>query len=161
MLTTELPAAKSVRDLLAELLGREVTVAPGVPFVADDIDTTLVALYVDDAVRMTALVGLDLPLAAFTGAAIGLVPPGGAEACVEDGALTPMVAENVAEVCNVLTTLYHRDGAPHLRLYQVHQPGDAVPSDAAAHLVALGRRLDLQVEIAGYGTGRMALVLTG
>jgi len=160
-MSTALPAAKSVRDLLADLLGREVTVAPAAPFVASDIDRTLVALYVDDTGRMTALVGLDMPLAAFAGAAIGLVPRGGAEACVEDGELSPMIAENVAEVCNVLTTLYHRDGAPHLRLHQVHPPGGAVPGDAAAHLVALGQRLDLTVDVAGYGTGRMALVVTG
>ena len=127
------------------------------PARTEDLPKAYVASYVDDGMRLSAVAGFDLPLAAYLGAAIGLVPLGGAEACLEDGELTPMLAENVGEVCNVLTTLLNRDGAPHCRLYRVHQPGEPAPNDVAAQLLALGSRVDLQVKVASYGAGRFWL----
>jgi hypothetical protein len=152
-----IPAPKAVKDLLEGLLGRGVEVSPTGPLRVGDLPTTAVATYVDDTKRLSAVAGLDLPLAANVGAAIGLVPPGGAQACVEDNELSPLIAENVTEVCNVLTTLLNRDGLPHLRLDRVFLPGQATPGDAASRLLALGSRLDLDVAVAGYGSGRFSL----
>jgi hypothetical protein len=152
-----IPAPKAVKELLEGLLGRDVDVAPADPLRAGDLPKTAVAVYVDDGMKLSAVAGLDLPLAANVGAAIGLVPPGGAQACVEDNELSPLIAENFTEVCNVLTTLLNRDGAPHLRLHQVFLPGQAAPGDAASRLLALGSRLDLDVAVNGYGSGRFSL----
>ncbi|MBI1758551.1 MAG: hypothetical protein HYR62_04925 [Actinobacteria bacterium] len=156
-----IPAPKAFKDLLEDLLGRSVDIGDAEPFRADDLPLTVVAVYVDDAKKLSAVAGMDLVLAANVGAAIGLIPPGGAEACVEDRELSPMIAENVSEVCNVLVTLLNREGAPHLRLHQVHLPGETVPTDARGQLLALGNRLDLGVSVAGYGTGRFGLSLVG
>jgi hypothetical protein len=153
----EIPPPKAVKELLEGLLGRGVDVALADPVRADDVPTSVVAVYVDDALKLSAVAGLDLRLAANVGAAIGLVPPGGAQACIEDRELSPMLADNVAEVCNVLTTLLNRDGGPHLRLYQVYLPGESAPADAGARLLALGSRLDLDVAVAGYGAGHFSL----
>ena len=139
--------------MLEGLLGRSVDVLDGQPMQAADLARSVRAVYIDDAHQMSAVVGLDLPLAANIGAALGLVPPGGAKACVEDKELSPMLAENVSEVCNVLTTVLNREGNPHLRLLQVFLPGQDAPSDAMGQLLALGCRLDLNVNVAGYGTG--------
>jgi hypothetical protein len=152
-----IPAPKAVKELLEGLLGRDVEVSPADPLRVGDLPRTAVAVYVDDTMRMSAVAGLDLPLAANVGAAIGLVPPGGAQACVEDKELSPMIAENFTEVCNVLTTLLNREGAPHLRLHQVFLPGQTAPGDASSRLLALGSRLDLDVLVAGYGSGRFSL----
>ena len=152
-----IPAPKAVKDLLEGLLGRTVDVTPANPARAEDVATAFVAGYVDDALRLSVVAGLDLSLAAYVGAAIGLVPLGGAEACIEDTELSPMLAENVGEVCNVLTTLLNREGQPHLRLYSAHKPGQPAPNDVVGHLLALGRRLDLDVEVTGYGAGRFWL----
>ncbi len=153
----EIPPAKAVKDLLQGLLGRDVTVSPADPLKAADLGKTAVAVYVDDKLKLSAVAGLDLRLAANVGAAIGLVPPGGALACVEDNELSPMIAENFTEVCNVLTTLLNREGAPHLKLHQVFLPGQDAPGDATVRLLALGARLDLDVAVTGYGSGRFAL----
>jgi hypothetical protein len=158
-MTLTLPALLPVRNLLEDLLGREVTVSYADPVVKDDLPTTVVAVYVDSAPRLVAVIGLDLPLAAYAGAALGLMPAGGAEDSIEDKELSPTLAENVRELLNILTGLLNREGVPHVKLYGVHLPGEAVPSDAAAHLLALGRRLDVQVEIARYGAGRLSLSL--
>jgi hypothetical protein len=154
-----IPTAKAVKDLLEGLLGRTVEVTGAEPAGTADLATAFVASYVDDSLRLSAVAALDLSLAAYVGAAIGLVPLGGAAACIRDGELSPMLAENVGEVCNVLTTLLNQDGAAHQRLYRVHRPGQQAPADVGRQLVALGARLDLDVRVAGYGAGRLWLSL--
>lgn len=159
MSTLTLPAPLAVRNMFEDLLGREVAVNPANAVVAKDIPRTLVAVYADRSNRLAAVLGLDLPLAAYAGAALGLMPVGGAQDSIEDKELYPVLAENIRELCNVLTGLLNREGAPHLKLHQVYLPGEQPPNDAAAHLLALGRRVDLQVEVSRYGAGRFSLTL--
>jgi hypothetical protein len=154
-----LPASKAVKDVLEGLLGRDVTVAPSDPLVVADLPNTVVAVYVSDSQRLSAVLGIDLSLAAYTGAALGLVPVGGAQACLEDRALTPMLAENVTEICNILASVLNREGAPRVRLSQTFMAGDNPPADAASQLLAIGNRLDLQVGVAAYGSGQLSLSL--
>ena len=154
-----LPAPKEVRDLLEDLLNRSVTVNIASPLLAQDVRRTMVNLYVDDALKLSAVIGLELPLAVYAGAAIGLIPPGGAQDCVAEGTMTAMIAENVTEVCNIMSSLLNRPGGPHIRMYQRFLPGEAPPTDATGYLLALGRRLDLNVEVAGYGSGRLSVAL--
>ncbi|HKS99689.1 MAG TPA: hypothetical protein VJT31_09195 [Rugosimonospora sp.] len=154
-----LPASLAVRNLLEDLLGREVTVSPAEPPRAEHLRTATVAVYVDDTLRLSAVLALDLRLAAFAGAALGLMPVGGAEDCIDEKNLSPVLAENVSELCNVLTGLLNREGGRHLRLYQLHLPGAALPSDVGAHALALGNRLDLNVDVARYGAGQLWLSL--
>src|SRR5690349_19131307 len=97
-----LPVPKAVKDLFDDLLGRPVTVSPSDPIRAADIPTTTVALYTDERLTLCAVIGLDFKLTAFAGAAIGLIPPGGAEACIEDKEISKMIGENAIEVCNIL-----------------------------------------------------------
>ncbi|WP_245736593.1 hypothetical protein [Micromonospora pattaloongensis] len=146
--------------MLEDLLGREVTVADAVPLVREDLPTTVVALYVDNTSRISGVLGLDLSLAAYAGAALGLLPPGGAQDCIEDKELSPVLAENVTELCNILTGLLNRgEGTPRSKLHQVFLPGQPLPADAQAQLLALGRRVDLRVDVARYGGGRFSLSL--
>jgi hypothetical protein len=153
------PAPLAVRNLLSDLLGRGVTVAPADPVVVANLPDTVLAVYVDNGLRLSAVVGLELSLAAFAGAALGLIPAGGAEDCVKEKALSPVLAENVAELCNVLSGLLNRSGSSHHRLHRLYLPGDELPADASAHLLAFGQRLDLNVDIARYGQGRFSLSL--
>ena len=87
------------------------------------------------------------------------MPVGGAEDCLEDGVLSPMLAENVGELFNVLTSLLNREGSPHVKLYKVYQPPEPLPNDAQAQMLALGNRTDLLIEVARYGKGRFSLSL--
>jgi hypothetical protein len=149
-----------VRNLLSDLLGREVAVTPAQPVVTADLPTTVLAVYVDETLHMTGVIGLDLPLAAFASAALGLVPASGAEDCVKEKSLSPMLVDNVKELCNVLTSLLSRGGHTRHRLHRVYVPGDELPADAAAQLLAIGQRLDLTVDIPRYGDGHFALSLS-
>jgi hypothetical protein len=157
--TSVLPVSLSVRNLFEDLLGRDVTVSPGDPLSADDLPTATVAIYTDGSQNLYGVLGLQLALAANVGAALGLLPPGAAEDSVAEKKLFPNLAENVFELCNVLTSLLNREGARHVKLYQVVYPGMPLPSDAHARLMALGRRLDLTIEVARYGKGKFSLSL--
>jgi hypothetical protein len=159
MSTIVLPPSLAVRNLLEDLLGRDVSVEVADPPKAADMRRTVTAVYVDNNTKMAAVLGLELPLAAYAGAALGLMPPGGAQDCVDEGALSPVLAENVTELCNILTSLLNREGGPHVKLYRVHLPPEPLPPDAQSLLLALGNRSDLRVEVARYGYGRLSLSL--
>jgi hypothetical protein len=154
-----LPAALTVRNMLEELLGRDVTVAQADPVVGADLTKTVMAVYVDRNLTLAAVLGLDLPLAANAGAALGLLPVGVVEDAMKLGTLTAMLAENVGEICNVFTGLLNRDGGPHVKLHQLFEPGQLPPADVSANMVALGRRMDLNVTVARYGGGKLSVSL--
>ena len=155
-MTRELPAPKSVKDFFEDLLGRPVTVSPADPLRAADIPSTLVAVYCDPARKLGAVVGFGFSLTAYVGAAIGLIPAGGAEACIEDKEISKMIGENAIEVCNVVASLINQEGAARLKLDTTFLPGNTPPNDAVARLLALGRRLDLTVDLGGYGSGLLS-----
>ncbi|MCU7727137.1 hypothetical protein ODJ79_25700 [Actinoplanes sp. KI2] len=153
-----LPGTLAVRNLFEDLLGREVTVGPGEPISAEELPTATVAIFTD-SLKTYGVLGMDLSLAANAGAALGLLPAGAAEDSIDEEQLFPNLAENVFELCNVLTSLLNRKGGPHIKLYQVVYPGDELPEDARAYLLALGRRIDIAVEINRYGGGKFSLAL--
>jgi hypothetical protein len=158
-MSVPLPNPKDVRDVFADMLGRDITVAPCDMYTPTMADRHSVAVYVDDQNQMAVVAALDLPLSVWTGAAIGLVPPGGAEDQVDEGELTKAVRDNLYEVLNIFSALFNKPGAPHLRIYSMHAPGEAVPSDVALLVKSLGNRLDLDVEVGGYGKGKIAVVI--
>jgi len=157
--TSVIPAPLAVRNLFEDLLGRDVNVSPGDPMTAENLPTGVFAIYTDQSQQLYAVLGMTLSLAANAGAALGLLPVGAAEDSIEEKTLFPNLAENVFELCNVFTSLLNREGAPHVKLYQVIYPGMDLPNDARAHLLALGKRLDLTIEVARYGKGRFSLSL--
>lgn len=155
--TSVLPASLAVRNLFEDLLGRDVNVSPGDPMTAEDLPLGAIAIYTDPQQKIYAVMGMQLVLAANVGAALGLLPAGAAEDAVDEKQLFPNLAENVGELYNVLTSLLNREGAPHVKLYQVIYPGQDLPNDARAHFLALGKRLDLTIEVARYGKGKFSL----
>jgi hypothetical protein len=157
--TSVLPPTKALRDLLLDLMQKGIDIKPGKPWAVTPEKPGAVALYVDDHTKLKALVFCDLDLAAHLGACIGLVPAGGAKACIEDGALSETISDNLYEVFNIVSALFNVPDHPHLKLYGVHDPGEALPADVAAHCKAMGMRDDVVVSIAGYGSGTLSIVL--
>lgn len=152
------PNAMEVRELLTDLLGRDVEVAPAPVFAGDSAVGSTFAVYVDDHDTPRVLAVLDLALSAYAGASVGLLPGGAAADAIAEGDLTPMLRENLGEVLNVMAALLNEAGRPHVRLTDVHHvdawPHPQVVADAAT----VGRRLDLSVTIPLYGTGRLSVV---
>jgi hypothetical protein len=155
---THLPVPYEVRTLLDELFGRPVEVKPGAPWAPLNGEPGTFALYVDDSLVVRALGVCDVRFSAYAGAAIGLMPPATAQTAVTERSLDPTMQENLYEVLNICAALYNVDGAAHMKLHQVHHVGTPVAPQVQALSAVLGRRLDLSVEIAGYGSGRLSFV---
>lgn len=157
---TPLPAALEVRELFAELLGRDVDAITGTgPVEPHTHPGAVVGVYVNDLLKLSALVVMDMPLAAWAGAAIALVPPATARTSVETELLAPALFDNTAEILNVASSLLNADGAPHLRLYETYAPREVLPPDVQKWVSSYVRRLDLELHIAGYGGGRMSILV--
>ena len=159
MSTVLLPAAKDVRDMLSGLIGKEVSVSPGAPVTPEPNRPVTVAIFTAPDMSVNALCVMDLGASAYTAAALALLPPGGAQDAVEeDKELSPMLLEALHEVVNVLSALFNTPGAPHSKLDKLVPDGDDVPGDIAGMLAGFNR-LDLAIEVPGYGKGGISLVL--
>jgi hypothetical protein len=157
--TVQLPAAKDVRDMLSGLVGKAVGVNPGAPVTPTPDKPVSVAVYVDPHMAINALCVMDLGASAYTGAALALLPPGGAQDAVEeDRELSGMMVEALHEVVNVLSALFNTPGAPHSKLHKLYAPGDDLPGDIEG-MLANFNRIDLAIEVPGYGKGALSLVL--
>ena len=157
--TVQLPAAKDVRDMLTGLVGKPVGVNPGAPVTPTPDKPVSVAVYIDPQMAVNALCVMDLAASAYTGAALALLPPGGAQDAVEeDGELSGLMVEALHEVVNVLSALFNTPGAPHSKLYKLVPDGEDVPGDIVGMLAGFNR-LDLTLEVPGYGKGGISFVL--
>ncbi|WP_295657383.1 hypothetical protein [uncultured Nocardioides sp.] len=154
-----MPDRKQLKDLFEGLLGRDVTVGdapePLSPHVAP---RPACAVYVDDSGRLSAVALMDFALAAHTGASLALIPAGGAQAAIEDNLMPTNLMENCAEVLNVLAAPLGDASGIHQRLERTYHPGEDLPPELAAVGATIGARDDVLVDIAGYGSGRLALV---
>jgi hypothetical protein len=145
--------------MLAALLGKPVSVSPGAPVTPTPQRPVSVALYVDPGMAINALCVMDLGASAYTGGALALLPPGGCqEAVEEDGELTALQLEALHEVVNVLSALLNIPGAPHSKLHRLYAPGEDLPGDVAG-MLANFNRIDLALEVPGYGRGALSFVL--
>jgi len=152
------PHPKQVRDLFIGLTGRDIEVGRADPVVPNR-DFATVAVFVTDKLQTGAVVACDLPLAAYAGAALGLVPMPTVEQAIAEGVLPDDLAENFYEFVNIMASIFNENPeAPHLKLHKVHAVGEKLPSDVASCLGYVMRRLDLGVDVQGYGSGRLSCV---
>jgi len=159
MSTVLLPAAKDVRDMLSGLIGKEVSVSPGAPVTPEPNRPVTIAIFTAPDMAVNALCVMDLGASAYTAAALALLPPGGAQDAVEeDKELSPLLLEALHEVVNVLSALFNTPGAPHSKLYKLVPDGEDVPGDIAGMLAGFNR-IDLALEVPGYGKGGVSFVL--
>lgn len=157
MSDSPLPSAKDVRDLLHDLLVRDVAVTQEDRPTAGTPATSTVAVYHDDARDIAAIVVVDLALSSFLGAALALISKDTAEQAVADRSLPELLAENLREVLSIVGTLFNTH-VP-VRLSDVHLPTEPVPMRVAERATSFGhRRMDLAVTVPGYGVGQMSVV---
>ncbi len=152
-----LPSRHSVRSLIEDLVGRGVDLTDGEVLPAKT--TNVVAVYVNDKVNLSAVIAVDLECAARLGGALGMLPPGGVADAIEERDLPPLMRDNCYEVLNVLAAAFNTPGAPHVKLYEMYGPNQAVPTDVANLVGAAGGRVDVVLSISGYGTGMMSIVV--
>ncbi|GIV00954.1 MAG: hypothetical protein KatS3mg014_2569 [Actinomycetota bacterium] len=150
-----LPVQEDLRDLLTELLGREVNVGR----IDQLAPQGAVADYVTDEGAVAAVVVCDLAFACRAGAAITLIPSPAAEESIAEGALTPALTENLREILNVTARLLNSAQTPHVRLRALHGPGIQPPAEVGRLVAQPADRRSFEVEIQGYGSGRLTFAI--
>lgn len=153
-----LPTNQSVKELFEGLLGRDVTLSFGRRPDMEARPGPCTAVYVDDKNQLTSVVVMDFPLTAGAGAALGLVPPGGAEAAIEDALLPESLQENANELLNVLAGTINEHSDVHQRLYHVHRPGEVLPADVVPWTLTLTGRLDVTIAPKSYPSGDLSVI---
>ncbi|RZS91393.1 hypothetical protein EV189_0634 [Motilibacter rhizosphaerae] len=153
-----IPSEKTVRDALTGLLFRNCDLVLGGQVVHSATELATTAEYVD-GIGTAAIIVADLSFSAYAGAAIGLVPKGGADDCIDEKQLFPNVKENFDEVLNVLASMFNNPGQPAVRLHKTYGLRELPPNDTLQMSRQTGRRLDLVVDIQGYGKGGISIVL--
>ena len=149
-----LPDVNGLQKLFTDLLGRAVKAkAAGSP-----LDVTkgalCVAQYTAPDGALGALFVAEVGIAAYLSAALSIVPEARAKEAIKAGALDELLQENFREVCNVVTAaLNARGGSPMLVLKDV--VGNPATADEAK---ALTSRLDVEVDVTGYGSGKLAIL---
>lgn len=166
-----MPAPHTVGNLLSGLLARSVKVnkssspsaarAPArAPAPSAAKASQAVAVYTDDQGSVAALCLCDMSLASHAGAALSLIPAGVAAEAARTGVMPPSIAENLYEVANVAASLFNADGGPHLKLREVVTTTQALPAALSEVASRASERIDLEVNITGYGQGQMSVLLT-
>ena len=122
--TSVIPASLSIRNLFEDLLGRDVNVSPGDPMVRGRPAPPPCSLSSPTRrQQLYAVLGMQLSARGQRGRRPGSAAARRREDSIEEKKLFPNLAENVFELCNVLTSLLNREGGPHVKLYQVIYPG--------------------------------------
>ncbi len=157
----KIPDHKPIKDLFESLLGRDVTIATQEERVVPTARRACcVGTYVNGHGDVGALVAADLELSARAGAALGLVPPTGADTAIENQELPAALYDNFFEVLNIFASLFvDEETEANLKLHQVYQPGMVLPRTAAMQIRGLGSREDFRLEVDGYGAGALGIVI--
>jgi flagellar motor switch/type III secretory pathway protein FliN len=157
---TQLPVEAGIKDLLSMVVGQEVAVQYASAPALDAASTGAIARYVDDEGVLRALAACDLLIANALGAALALLPRARVTAAVEAGEVPEDIAENLHEVFNVGANLFNAPDRPHLRLERVLVGSDVDP-DLVQALVVAAERVDLDLDVPGFGSGAFAVVHAG
>ncbi len=152
-----LPSRHTVRNLIEDLVGRDVDLGDGLP--PQSKSTNVVAVYVNDRLAVSAMVVLDLEGAARLGGALAMVPKAGVDDAITSRELSAALRDNCFEVLNVMASVFNGPAAPHVRLYEMYGPGGGLPADVAALAANAGSRMDVRFTVAGYGPGLLSIVV--
>ena len=154
------PREIEVRQMLAMLFGNELEIneAEALPTGTDSGHPTAV-FTADDGTPVTACV-CDMNFAAFAGCALTKIPPGGAEDAAKSGELTENMLGNLHEVMNICSRLFMDSSSPHLKLDKLYASISELPDNARTLVDSVAGRLDLKVNIPGYGEGHLSFLAT-
>jgi hypothetical protein len=151
-----IPIQEAVRDFFTDLLGRGVAATKRSAIAYDD--PLIVGRYLDDDGETAALLVSDVDFAAFSGAALAMIPKVVAGEAIKAGELTDALSENFREVVNVFSSLLNAPTTPHLVLKSLERHPEET-EDLADVLEAPRRRRDFDVTIEGYGSGVLAVLV--
>lgn len=153
------PKPEAIRQILSDLLGREVTMTKATAPVMERDTPAVISDYIDDEGTAAAVCITDLRLSNALGAALTMVPPSAVETAVQKWQIDEANLENLAEIVNVMARLFNHDDCVHLRWQKaIPVPGELPETVTALMAKPLARR-DYAVEIEEYGTGTLSVLV--
>jgi hypothetical protein len=152
-----LPDAEGAALFFSATLRRDVTARVVKP--AADDRLVMGGHYVNGSKALVGGCFCDRSLVAYAGAALSLVPADAARESLADAELDEVLVENFAEILNICSRLFEGGTGQRVTLSTLEEPGPAASAVSRAMLKNPVKRLDLEVDIAGYGKGRLALAL--
>ena len=153
------PKAEAIRQIISDLLGREVTVTKGAAPTLERDTPAVVSDYVDDNGAIAAICITDLRLSNALGAALTMVPPSTVEAAVAKWQIEETNLENLSEIVNIMARLFNHDDCVHLRWRHAHPLPGELPEAATALLQAPLARRDYDVVVEEYGAGSLSVLV--
>ena len=154
------PSEIEVRQMLSMLFGNDLEINPVDALETDAGSSTVAAIFIDDEGSPVTTCVCDMNFAAFAGSALTRIPIGGAEDAVESGELTENMLGNLHEVMNICSRLFMDSNSPHLKLDKLYASISETPENARTLIESISGRLDLKVQIPGYGAGCLSFLAT-
>jgi hypothetical protein len=152
------PDVKEISRMLTILLGRDVKVAKGSRIRTGARDKYTLGVFVAENNDVVGVCVTDYPLAAHFGAALSLFPPHKSKQCIDEGEIEASIWENTLEVYNVVSRYFHSAHEGMVQLGPTYREGEEVPNDVKKLMRRSTDRIDMTVNITGYGTGAFALI---
>lgn len=154
-LVHNMPKEDRVVRILRDIFSRDVS-AKKAPFamVTGESQGTL-GVFTDKMDNLVALAHMDLPLSCAAGAALSMIPPAQAKEGARTGTVPENILENLVEVYNIGRSWF--DVAQDLKLARVEVLPTDLPRDLQMLLLKPAKRLDAELSVSGYGTGRYSL----
>jgi len=154
-----MPAPERVSEVLADLMGRGVTVARTRTVEIGGGRPAALANYQIDAGDVGVVCVADIRLANALGAALTMVSPEAVEDAVASKTIDESTIENFREVVNVMTSLFNSGDTPHVKFHEVHCLPAELPAETATLLESPRGRRDFDVTVDEYGTGTLSVLL--
>ena len=153
-----LPDGEGVAKFFSVTLRREVT-ATAVKPTPNDGNLIIAGHFVNGSKILIGGCFGDKALAAYAGAAFSLIPADAAKESLKAPELDEISLENFAEILNICSGVFEGGSDKRVTLTTIEYPGKP-RSDASVKMLRNPvKRLDLELDIAGYGKGRIAFAL--
>ena len=152
-----LPNDNEVRVILGMLFGGETAVKPGTEIKSNGSKgSSFTGTYLNDANEVVGACVCDRAFTVYAGAALSMIPAGGAADVVRAGEISKVMILNLGEVMNILSRTMINNTTPHLRYHQVYDDKE-MPADIAAAAKTLTTQKNYLVSIPDYGSGLLSL----
>lgn len=153
------PKPESIRQIISDLLGREITVVAGDTLTLERDTPAVVSDYVADDGAIAAICMTDLRLSNALGAALTMVPPAQVDDVVKKWVIDEMNLENLAEIVNIMARLFNSDDCMHMKWNKAHTLPGQLPDETAELMKSPLARRDFDVTVDEYGSGKLVVLV--
>jgi putative intracellular protease/amidase len=151
------PKPGTIRQIISDLLGREVTVVRGDPLVLEPDTLAVVSDFIADDGTIAAICLTDLRLSNALGAALTMVPPRRVDEIVKNRVVDEQNLASLTEIVNIMARLFNSNDCGHLKWHKIYTLPGELPEDAVGLMKSTVARRDYDVTLEAYGAGKLSV----